>query len=421
MRPRASRILVGAAVWAALAGLAAAGLYRAREHPAFSSDPPRRIFDYATRRPFRVDVEFPPATPAMAGDPVCMRRGDAMVTVGQVRRVFRDDAKTTMRVELFEPPAEGRAGDFRFTAVPNPRTPAWVLNVLLNEERKARLLEDLRRFAASHQEQIFATFWPPFEAFLRDAFRILGDDLPEVLEARDEEVQRILNRHKNETFEEELLPVLKAEVWPTVRERSAPLMEDVGREIWARMPVWQLGWRYFYQQVPFTDDEILERRWQKFLDEEAIPVLESHTEDFLEVVRVVVTDMAQNPRMSAALRSVLSAVVDDPVFADLMRGVFSDLLSPEGRILLALRERFTSPVFVDRLNNLLEDLGPTLNRTANRILLDESGLAINPDLAKVLRTQILWKDACWVLLETGGGGARGCRGTIFSDESDDSP
>jgi hypothetical protein len=32
-------------------------------------------------------------------------------------------------------------------------------------------------------------------------------------------------------------------------------------------------------------------------------------------------------------------------------------------------------------------------------MLDEEGSGINPDLARVLRTQILWKDACWLLME----------------------
>ena len=58
---------------------------------------------------------------------------------------------------------------------------------------------------------------------------------------------------------------------------------------------------------------------------------------------------------------------------------------------------------MDRFHALLEALGPTLNRAANRILLDESGRAINPDLARVLRTQVLWKDACWILVDPGRG------------------
>jgi hypothetical protein len=261
--------------------------------------------------------------------------------VGQIRLVTRGEKAVTVIAEFFEDPAPPLTGNTRFFAIPNPTTPAWVVDVLLPPERKEELLHDLRTFADGNRERIFHVFWPPFEGFLRDAFQIMGDELPLVLERRDAEVQRIMNRHKDATFRKELLPILKDEFWPLIREESAPLMEEVGEELWNRLPLYQLGWRYFYQKVPFTDKEILKRRWNKYMDEEAVPVLEGRTDDFLEVVRRVMKDMAANPKLTVALKNCLAALVEDPEFVQLLAGVFSDLVAPGGPIFKSFQAHFS--------------------------------------------------------------------------------
>ncbi|MHC5078507.1 MAG: hypothetical protein ACYTHN_05785 [Planctomycetota bacterium] len=417
-KPTLLRVLVGSLVWGALIAGSLVVVHGAIHRSGLPQYPTDEVWTYLTTAPTRFHVVYPPGTPADRGDPVCIRKNGEVVTVGQIRAVKKEPERTVVLAEWFVAPPFPLTQDTRFLAIPNPTTPAWVIDVLLPPERKEALLEDLRGFAQDHHEEIFGTFWPPFEAFLREAFQILGDDLPDVLEHREEEVQKIVDRHKEVTLRKELMPILKEEVWPPIRERSAPLMEEVGQELWERIPMYQLGWRYVYSHLPFTDQEILRRRWNRFLDEEAIPILENHTEDFLEVVREVMVDLSRNPKLSTALKNCLTALVEDPEFIGLIRNVFTDLLSPQGRIFSAFRSAFSDAVFVDRLNRLIEALGPTLNRTANRIMLDETGTAINPDLARVLRTQILWKDACWILVESQPGASAPAgfafRGEVYS-------
>ncbi len=403
--PPLYRVVAGAIVWVLLAAGLVGGVRHFGPRDGFPTTSARRVAAYLTSEPARCVVVFPPGTASRAGDRVFARSRESVVTVGQIRRVRRETAGTVVELEFFGDPPFPLTLSTRFIAVPNPRTPAWVFKVLLPPEKRENILASLRGFAEDHREEIIETFWPPFELFLRDAFRILYEDLPGVLRDRKEEMRALLDRHEETTFRDQLLPVLEEEVWPCVQERSAPVVEEVGKEIWERLPLWGLGWRYVYQKVPFTDKEILSRRWKAFVKKEAMPVLEAHMEDFLEVVGEVLSETAGNPRVSAAVRESLVTLMDDPAFTALMRDVFLDLIAPEGRVFRALRSRFSSPDFVDRLNRLLEALGPLLNRTANRLMLDATGEAINPDLARVLRTQILWKDACWILVEPGNGDA----------------
>jgi hypothetical protein len=398
-----ARLVLGSVVW----GVIVVGVVAVTGHVNSRADLPEypadEIWNYLVTAPDRIQIDFPAGTSANRGDPLCLRVGNEVHTVGQIRLVKPGKDGVAILAEFYDGAPVTLTEDTRFYAIPNPTTPAWVVEVLLPPDRKEELLRDLRGFAEGNRERIFHIFWPPFEAFLRDAFRILGDELPAVLERRDAEVQRILNRHKEITFRKELLPILREEFWPLIREESAPLMEEVGEELWSRLPLYQLGWRYFYKQMPFTDKEILKRRWNKYLDEEATPVLEGRTDDFLEVVRKVMKDMAANPKLSAALKNCLAALVEDPEFVQLIAGVFSDLVSPRGPIFKSFQSHFSNEKFLDGLNQLIEALGPTLNRISNRIMLDASGRGINPDLARVLRTQILWKDACWILVEQGDG------------------
>jgi hypothetical protein len=129
-------------------------------------------------------------------------------------------------------------------------------------------------------------------------------------------------------------------------------------------------------------------------------------------------DMSNNPKLSVALKNCLAALVEDPEFVQLVAGVFTDLISPRGKIFRAFQKHFSDRKFLDRLNHLVEALGPTLNRISNRILLDEEGKGINPDLAQVLRTQVLWKDECWILVEPADGSPAGddhvFRGEVYS-------
>ncbi|MHC4597374.1 MAG: hypothetical protein ACYS47_00055 [Planctomycetota bacterium] len=393
------RVVLGALVWGAIAAGLVALTHHVNHRAELPSYPAREVWTYLTTAPRRARIDFPAETAANRGDPVCRRIDGNVRTVGQIRLVSKDPEKTSVIVEFYEGIDVLLTKETRFYAIPNPNTPAWIIDVLLPPDRKNALLQDLRTFAAEHQEDIFQTFWPPFEAFLRDAFQILGDELPQILENRDTEVQEILDRHKEATFRKELLPILREEFWPLIREKSAPLMEEVGQELWEQLPLYQLGWRYFYKQIPFTDKEILRRRWNKYLDQEAIPVLEGRTDDFLEVIRQVMLELSSNPKLSIALKNCLAALVEDPEFVQLVAGVFTDLVAPRGKIFVAFEKHFSDPKFLDGLNHLMEALGPTLNRISNRILLDEDGKGINPDLAQVLRTQVLWKDECWILVE----------------------
>jgi hypothetical protein len=399
--PSWPRVIAGVAVWAALGFGAFAAARQASARLGDVGAVASRVWRYASGRPARAAVRFPEGAFVLPGDGVYVRDPRGVRAVGQVRSTAAEGGATAAVVEFYDP-ADAPARGTRFHAVPNALTPAWTVEVLLPPERRARILEDLRAFTREHRLEILETFWTPSDLFLRDAVGILEEDLPAVLRRRDDQVQKLLKKHRDTTFEKEMLPVLKAEAWPRVQERSRPLVEEVGEELWKGLPKWELGWRYVYGQLPGTDSDVMRKRFDRYVEEEAVPILTAHTEDFLAVLQEVLSDLAANPRVAASLRGGFARVVEDPEFTALLGDVFAELLSSEGRLLAAFRARFTSPEFTDRLNRLFERLGPCLESSADRILLADDG-GIHPDLARVLRRQIFLKDACWILVEPGAG------------------
>ena len=137
------RPVMGALVWAALALGAFLAPWPSNQPETAPEYPASRVWTYLVSRPFRVQAVFPAGTPAFRGDPVCLRRDGELSTIGQIREVRMETERTTIIVELFESLPDGLTGETRFIAVPNPRTPAWVIwNLLERYTREGDLVLD---------------------------------------------------------------------------------------------------------------------------------------------------------------------------------------------------------------------------------------------------------------------------------------
>ena len=49
---------------------------------------------------------------------------------------------------------------------------------------------------------------------------------------------------------QELLPLVKSDVLPIVRQRAEPALREVGQELWQRVSLWRFGWRMAYDFLP---------------------------------------------------------------------------------------------------------------------------------------------------------------------------
>jgi hypothetical protein len=396
---RSWRILIGTTIWGVLAVAAVLGTDRASGDFLRPAHTLRRHF---LSSPHRVEIVLPAGARVGPGAALRLSRDEAYVTVGQVEAVTeRSPDKTAVRARIFPEHARFLTMDTSLELVYNLRTPAWVLKTLLPPRLRTRLQEDLETFVRDNREEFFRVVGPELEATVEEAISILEEDMSAALRRHQADVDAILESHKATTVEKELLPVLKKEAWPIIEDRSRPLLEKVGKELWEKLPMWDLGWRWVAGKVPFTRSDMAQKRFKEYVSEEAVPVLTAHTEDFVDLAADIFRRLLKNSRISAALRRSLGEVAKDPAVRKLLEAVFREAVLDNPRLGLCLSRRLSTPAFTAKLSRFLDRLEPILNRTANAILLDSKGRGINPELVRVLRSQLFGKDPSFFIVKPG--------------------
>ena len=71
---------------------------------------------------------------------------------------------------------------------------------------------------------------------------------------------------------------------PIVQKHGQPPAEEIGQEIWNRASLWRFGWRAVYDKTPFTDKDLVEKEWKRFVKQEAVPVIESKMDSIVSAI-----------------------------------------------------------------------------------------------------------------------------------------
>ena len=101
------------------------------------------------------------------------------------------------------------------------------------------------------------------------------------------QLREIGDRLQADLVEKEIIPLVQDEIWPIVDEESRPLAAKVGQEIWNEVSVFRFGWRYLYDKTPLPDRKLTEKEFNRFVDQKAIPILEAHIGDFVELQKTL--------------------------------------------------------------------------------------------------------------------------------------
>jgi hypothetical protein len=301
---------------------------------------------------------------------------------------------------LLYPSAPPLGSGAELTYVSNPDSLAWAIQTLLPPERKAEIAAELSRAIEKHRDEILHELRPVVEGSLRDAFQVVEQDLPRALERRRPRLEALGARYHRDIVEQELVPLVKEEIWPIVRRHGEPAANEVGREIWQRVSLWRFGWRFAYDKSPLPERQLVEREWRRFVEQEALPVLEEHSDEFLKVVQNSLRDTANNQRVRAVLRRSLTRVVEDPEVKQIVWEVFEEAVIDNPRLHEAMHRNWTGPEAQRAFRIAAERLEPSVRRVGD-LVFGTPQRGITPEFAKVLRSQILHKDRRWFLLQTG--------------------
>ena len=363
------------------------------------------VRQFATGRRKTLTLQLPAPQLVAVGDPIFMARGDGRLEqVGEILALRQaGSALLTRQATVAEvqailyPTAADVPEQPRLSYVMASDSLAWVVETLLPPERKQQIAAEIGAAMEAHSEEILAALQPVAQRSLRDALSVVEEDLPKVIARHRSELEALGKRYHHELVEQELVPLVKQEIWPIIRLRSEPVVNEVGREIWQRVSLWRFGWRLAYDKLPLTEEHLVREEWQRFVKQEALPILERNTDKFLVTVQDILRDTAKNAEVRHVFSSSTKKLLDDPELQSLVWQIVRETAIDSPRLRQALARSWTSPEARSAFRLASERLEPHARRIGDLILgTPETG--ITPEFAQVLRNQILYKDRRWFLL-----------------------
>lgn len=403
-RNRLIRIAAGAAIWLVLLFALASALALSSGHPGGSVA--RRLYRHSIEGPTRVEVRLPSWALCPEGTRVVVPDGPAFVAIGEVTG-SRTEPGAIVALADVAPERGDRIGP-RTTAtlLMAPGTAAWITKTLVPPDTALRIRREIDALRVTHEADIVRTLRPFVRETVDDAASLLARDFRAALERHRGEIEAILDRYRVETLEKEFVPVFREHVWPTVVDLSRPALEEIARELWEKLPLWSLGWSWAYGKLPRTPADALEQRFNRFLQEEAIPLLRERQDELARTAESVVRAISENPEVRDVVRRAAERVASDPELEALLRHILEEVVTDNEALARLLERRWNDPRVQRAMQGFSARLQPGIDRIINMVLLNEAGDGISPHLARVLRTEILRKDTIWIRLDPAPGDAR---------------
>ena len=396
------RIIIGMSIWLLLLGGGGATLVLHRNDPGL--EPGRRLLRFLHEEAVSVPVDLAGAVDVKAGTHVLIRDPDQFLRrVGSITRVVKGGEKTRLSLEIYPEHGALLTTDVKVTYFTVPGTASWIVKTLIPRDR-VRGIQDLwEAFYARERVAITAELWPAVKESLREIFKFYEKEIPLVIHNNRPELDALIEKHRRGAYDREFMPAVQDVAWNLARERFRPLLEEVGSELWKRLPVWGLSWRYVYEYVPFTSEEHVNQRFREFLDRDAVPLMKSRTREVVSLLGGIVKDTFRDPRVTASLKNLVREVSEDPQVLHMFKKLTSELILKNDRLLVLVRERWEEKGLKKVISSVGERFEPLVHDAVNSIVLDEDGKSLNPRLAQVLRSRVLKKDRAWILVEPGTG------------------
>jgi hypothetical protein len=366
-------------------------------------DPVSRVLEFSVSRPRTVVLVFPAGADVRRNDPVLathpVRYLDA---IGVVRDVRVEAGRRVAVLTIFPESDELLRGGATFTLHRAGTGAAWVAKTLLPPERMAAIVGMTREFIRREGKQIADALWPQVRLGLLDLVALYEKQLPAAIVKRKDRIDALLARHREGVIREVLVPAIQEVVVVKAKEAYRPMLERLGKDLWKKLPVWSLGARAVWQEVPGTKDDQVKERFEKYLTKEVQPLVKQYGPEAAKIAREVLKASMKDPRLQAALREVVAVIGADPETNAILKELLGELVVDNERLREVLKNRWEEGLgeAVEQASRRLE---PLIRTVVNAVTMNESRDAINPRLARVLRARVMKKDARWILLEGGDG------------------
>lgn len=343
----------------------------------------------------------------LPGDPVFWRQTDgAWIQVGFIEAV-RDEGgapaasrEATVHVRWHD--RQIAPHDLRLTAHRNRGTLAEMAQILLPPEKRAvigQLISDAMR---QHGDALIEQFMPLVEQSVYQSLPVVEAEFLASLERHRDELDRLGRRWREELVKERLLPLAREHLLPIARRHAEPTIREIGRELWDRASLWSFTWRAAYDRTPLPRRDLMREEWERFIREDATPVIRAHSEELAAALQRTLADLLREPTVRAELAAAASEWAGDPETRALIGAVLRETLVDNVAVRQVWAQVWSSDeaaLAYDRASTLL---GPLVHQIGVEIM-GSPQRGIDPGLARVLRHQILGKDRRWVVAAPAAG------------------
>lgn len=394
--PFEQRAIVGAFIWVGLIATAIIGVRQSFDN---SSQSMQALGEYLTRQRRMVKLESDYNLFINEGDPIFLDGSDRVSPIGVVTEIKLAEDEIyaeEIHVAFFgASPAVCDADHLTFHYAPD--SIEWLLRTMLHPAKQDEIRGLIQEAYLENHEELTDAFEPVIQDAMAEAAALIREDLKTAFASRKDQLKKIGDRYQADLIKKELVPLFQDELWPIIQEESEPLVRKVGQEIWSEVPVFSFGWRYVYDKSPLPKKQLTERKFKQFVEDKAKPILESHTDDFLELQKVIGRRISQNEGFKDAMSKSLSMISSDAEIQTVLMDVFKEVTVKNERLHEMLKKHAASPKAKKALAIANRRLDPVVRKIAIS-LFGTPTEGITPEFAKVLRRRILKKDKSWLTL-----------------------
>lgn len=351
----------------------------------------------------QVELRFYPDQIFQIGDIIFSWDSGIAKPVGIITRVETPDSNemglvyaSTAYATLYPGTPRISTDDF-VTYHSTPDTLAWVLQIMLPPEKRNEITQLITETYRDHQDELTTALSPIIQKTIEDSAKIIQEDLHVALQSRNEELQRVGNRLQVDLVKENIIPLIRREIWPVIQREAKPILQEVGEEIWQEASVWRFGWRYLYDYSPLPQQDLTLKEFNRFVRDTAVPILEDHAEDFLEVQRSVLREVSENPRVQKVVSESVREFIKDEDVQRLFAEIFQEVVVTNPRLRQVWEENWNSEEARDALALTNQRLEPTITKIGES-LFGNPNKHITPEFSWALRSRIMRKDERWLVL-----------------------
>jgi hypothetical protein len=336
-------------------------------------------------------------------DPIFMATADnRFIQTGYVSSVDgtrrRDPvAVANVQIAVYDRAIEQFPNGYRLEYCTTPMHLEWAVATMIPEERRLEIMELVRREWHQHQQVVLAQLQPVLKEGIRRAIKAVEAELPYIIDNHRDDFRHLGDRFEAEILQEELVPLVRDEIFPIIQEEVRPLAMEIGGALWNRVSLISFTWRYLYDASPLPERHAVRTEFQRFIDQEAVPELEAHTEEFIEITKVIINRVMKNERVRNTLRNNIQRVVEDPELQHIVGKIVREATVDNAVLRQSLKDYLKSDetrtamrVAGDRLENMVRAIGDLIFGTREQ--------GITSEFSRVLRSQVLRKDRRWFIM-----------------------